>query len=490
MQNVLTPVAKPRVRSVPDYRYTSGDDAIDLAEAAGLVLDEWQREVVRDIMAEKSDGTWLAPSVVLVAPRQNSKSTMLITVMLADLFLMEANRLVVFSAHEIRSANEIFTQMVRIIEAPGNEWMRHKIKPNGIRTANGQVSLVGKNGTRIMFTARSKGAGRGMSIDRLLYDEAYNLPAETLAAMLPAMSARPNAQVVYASSAPVEHPDSDVLRALIRRGRRTPVKGSKELAPAPEDMIYIEFSSPPDADIDDESTWVIANPAVSTGRISLETIRAERAAMPEHIWVRERLGIINEASNGGVIDIDLWDSLADAASSPLDPVVFSVDVSPDQSTATIAMAGMRADGLMHVEIVKRDRGTAWVPEALATLQTNWNPALIVLDPIGQNNALVPLLDEQGVIYSLLSTRDVVSASAFLYAQIQEKRLRHFPTPPLRTAVEAATKRNVGESGWAFSRKGTTDITPLVAITLAAYAQARANGMTEPEPEKAKVHFFR
>jgi hypothetical protein len=47
-------------------------------------------------------------------------------------------------------------------------------------------------------------------------DEAFHLSTETMGALMPALSARPNPQVWYTSSAP--HASSDVLHSVRRRG--------------------------------------------------------------------------------------------------------------------------------------------------------------------------------------------------------------------------------------------------------------------------------
>ena len=61
--------APPRFRFVPLHASTAAQDAIDLGEAAGLTLDEWQREVLRDAMARTVHDRWAATEVALVVPR-------------------------------------------------------------------------------------------------------------------------------------------------------------------------------------------------------------------------------------------------------------------------------------------------------------------------------------------------------------------------------------------------------------------------------------
>lgn len=50
------------------------------------------------------------------------------------------------------------------------------------------------------------------------------------------------------------------------------------------------------------------------------------------------------------------------------------------------------------------------------------------------------------------------------------RLRHLDQPVLNSALGAARKRNLGDA-WAWHRRDLTDISPLVACTLALFGHA-------------------
>jgi phage terminase large subunit-like protein len=452
-----------------------------------LILDGWQADAVRDLLVVKADGeTWAARNGVLVCPRQNGKGAILEAIVLADMFLF-GQQLVIWTAHEFSTANEAFLRVRNHIQR--NDWMESLI--DRITTANGNVGIELTTGQRLLFKARSAGSQRGFSADRLIYDEAYNLADATLEASLPSMSARPNAQTLFTSSAPTDRPESQVLRRLMRRGRRTPKVKSGPVPAKDPRLAYLEFSADPSADLDDPNAWRQANPGMTSRRAvpTLETVADERASMTDAGFARERLGIIEDAHGASVIDLDLWDELADEDSTPLDGVVFAVDVAPDQSFTSISLAGVRADGLVHAEVADRRKGTGWVADRLAELQSNWSPQSIVLDPIGQSAALVPALDAAGVQYRLIGTRDVTAGCAFFYSSVSERRLRYFPQPGLRAAIEAASKRKVGEDGWAWNRRDTTDISPLVSLTNAVYAQAVASGRAADPAADSRMFFF-
>ena len=62
------------------------------------------------------------------------------------------------------------------------------------------------------------------------------------------------------------------------------------------------------------------------------------------------------------------------------------------------------------------------------------------------------------------------ACGAFYDAAVDGTLVHIDSPLLNVALAGARKRNIGaEGGWGWNRKdATTDITPLVAVTLAAF----------------------
>jgi phage terminase large subunit-like protein len=468
------PAALPRVRSVPEYGFSSGDDAIELAASAGLFLDPWQQLAVRDVLAEAPDGKWLTFESALLVPRQNGKGAILEAIEIADMFLFGA-QLVIHTAHEFKTAQEAFRRVLFLVE--NTDALRKRV--DRVRTSHGDEGIELKNGARLRFLARSGGSGRGFSCDRLIYDEAYELPEETIAASLPTMSARPNPHVTYASSAALDK--SVTLRRVMARGRC-----EDERLPDPG-LAYLEWSADPKCDLDDREEWVRANPATSTGRIRVEFIAKERAAMADVTFGRERLGIVDESKNATVIDLEAWAEAGDPLSSAFDPVCFAVDIGPDASFTSIAMAGASADGRIHVEVVDRRRGTGWVTDRLEELSLRWNPSAIVIDPIGPVGSLLPSFAVAGLDITELGMRDQARACGLFKVLVEEGKLVHKNQPGLTAALESARKRDAGEAGaWLWNRRDETDISPLVAVTLAAFAQSQK----APEVVDSRVIVFR
>jgi len=452
---------------------SAGAEVADLAASAGLVLDGAQRLVLDAVCAEREDGRWAAFEVCVVAPRQNMKTAVLCASVLGDLFLHGA-RLVVWTAHRFRTTKEAFRDLAALID--GADHLRRRVKANGIKATHGEESIELTTGQRISFLARSKSGGRGLSGDVVVMDEAFALGPEVMGALLPTLSARPNPQVRYASSAGLI--TSDVLRSLRDRGRPG---GDSSLA-------YLEWCAPAGGCaagehcthrvgtdgclLDDEAAWRAANPALGT-RIAVEHVAAERRALPPDEFARERLGWWDDPQVADAVITDAqWAAMCDPASAVSDGqrLAFAIDVSPDRAWTSVAVAGRRDDGLLHVQLVDRRRGTDWVPARVAELHSRWRPVGWLVDGVGAAGSLLP--DLAGLPVTVTSARDLARACGGLYDDVVGGGLRHLGQPDLDVAVRVAGRRQLGDA-WAWSRRASTgDISPLVAVTLARWGVAQ------------------
>lgn len=457
----------PRVESVPPYVSSSGVEAVELCAAFGIHLDPWQQIVLEGALGEDAAGNWSSFEVGLVVPRQNGKGEVLLARQLAGLFLL-GEQLIMHSAHEYKTAAEAFLRIKSVIE--NHDELRKACKRP--RTSHGEEGIELLNGNRLRFVARSKGSGRGFSGDCVILDEAYELGPEQMAAMLPTLSARPNPQLWYASSAGME--SSFQLQQVRARG----IKGDSP------GLAYFEWSADPRAEADDRESWAQANPALGI-RITEQFIERERDAMPEIEFKRERLGIWDDASTQSVIPLDVWETLLDRTSQPLDPVTFAVDIAPDRSASSIGVAGRRADGTWHVEVAENRLGTAWVVDALVDMR-RWSNLPVRVDMASPAGSLIPSLTEAGIDVQTVGAREYAAACGAFYDAAMANRLRHIDQTPLTAAVSGARKRPLGDQ-WAWNRKdATTDITPLVAVTLALQGHAETIAARPQRPSKGRV----
>jgi hypothetical protein len=169
-------------------------------------------------------------------------------------------------------------------------------------------------------------------------------------------------------------------------------------------------------------------------------------------------------------------------SAPVDPASFAADVTPDRSAAAIAVAGARLDGLGHVEVVDHRPGAGWVVGRLVELADRWHPCAVVVDDTGPAGSLIAPLEAAGLEVVKPSTRARAAADSGFYDAVTDSQtLRYRPHPALDAAVAGAAKRPLGDA-WAWARRGlSTDICPLVAVSLARWGHATRAHLHNREP---------
>lgn len=449
---------------------SAGDDAIAWAESIGwdadagrgfYVLDEWQRWCIRGILSEDASARLCAFVCLLLVPRQNGKNVVLEVVELFALFVLDL-RLILHSAHLAETSAEHMGRLWDAIQSDDDLASRCDRV-----VANGKECIYRTDGPgRIRFRTRSKKVGRGGSPQMVVLDEALYLTDEQIQAMLPslsAQSARPDRPIlIYASSAPVgESIVLHRLRAAILRGDM-PEAWFAEWSLALPDGDRVQALR---ALVDDRASWPLANPGMP-GRIDPEWVAStELPQMSIEAFCIERLGVVFEADGDqGVLPSSLWRVCRDLEST-VEAGSVALSVGPRGAWSAFGFAGLRPDGAVHVEVVRHASGTDWVVDA-AVQAARFGPLLV--DPRTATSSVLADLVRAGVELREVTTPELVQACAALERDVRNCTLRHLDQPELNAAVAGADVRPIGES-WVFSAKASTvDVSPLLAVTLAAF----------------------
>lgn len=508
----------PRVCIVPNYAYSSGYEAIEMAASAGLALEPWEQLTLILGLGETAYGKWAAYMVALLVARQNGKGADLEALALYWLFGTD-EKLIGHTAHEYKTAMEAFRRAVALIT--NTDWMRKKVKK--IINTNGEEGIELLTGQRLRFLARSKGAGRGFTFRKLIWDEAYALTEEQQEAQLPTLSAVPNAQIWITSSPPLSSDTGVPLYTLKRNAWQA------------KDIAFMDYGADgnldalEEIDLDDEAEWVLRNPNAPE-RISVETMRRERAVMSDRGFARERLGVWPPDITEGysVISKEQWDLLCDPRSGSeewpiLDDLLpdqsmmlqtiqaltggdtptklvgrpcISIDVTPrnaGQVQSSISLAQARNDGVRHIELIKTGSGTSWLVSDAVKLVLTIN-ARIAIDPGSPAGSVLADLQEAlrvagedpDQVIMTMASRDVAQAFGMIYdaassATPEHRSVAHLGQHEVATAVGGAVKRPVGDGHAWDRRNATTNITPLVSMTSALWGLAKMGTDVSPVP---------
>lgn len=457
---VLSGRQEPRVEQAPEGDTYHADTASFLAASYGLDPDPWQRRVLDAWLAERGDGRWAASRAGLAVPRQNGKNALL---EVRELYgMVELGERFLHTAHEVKTARKAFLRLVGFVENR-RKWPELNDLVKDIRKTNGQEAIVLHNGGSVEFVARSRGSGRGYTVDVLVFDEAQELTDEQLEALRPTISSGPagNPQTILTGTPPPPGTSGEVFT----RYRNAAIEGGDHR------LAWHEWSVVGKVDINDMALWEATNPALGR-RLHPDGIVDELADMSADGFARERLGSWELGTTGAEIAADVWASLEDGESrrDPKAKSAFTVDITPDRSATSIGYATDRRDRLRHVELIDHRSGTSWAIERLVELKAKWGGE-VGLDPSSQAGSLLTGLQEAGVEPVLIGTRDATQACGlFVKMVVEDGTVRHRGQPKLNVAVDAGCKRMVGpEGGWCWNRRDSaSDISPLVAVTNANF----------------------
>jgi hypothetical protein len=472
--------------SGPDWVLTDGPAVAELNAAAGFAPDSQQELGLDLIFAVGANGLPASFAFCAICCRQNLKTGLLKQAAIGWLYITEERR-IVWSAHEMDTTRDAHKDVAQLIEDTPALSRRLPRTPNcGIYDANGQERIELATGQTLKFKARTLSGSRGLTGDKVILDEAFALKPAHVGALLPTMTARPSGQVLYASSA--GKADSAVLRDVRDRGRAgsSPRLSYIEWLADREDCSDPDCRHPKDAPargvdcaLDREHLWRSANPTITTGRISLQTIADLRQELPPEEFARESLGWWDDPNAGAasLFGPGRWEACAaEPERTPESPAAIGVAVSVDRLWASIAAATKievtdpedpEAEPLdrMFVAPVDRREDVDWLIAEGKRIQDKHDCA-VVIDEKGPAADLIPRFEEADVAIDTVNLNEYAEACSTFFDKVRVGELMHPSALELDDAVEGAEWRPVGDRR-VWGRK-TSDVSMLEAATLAAH----------------------
>jgi phage terminase large subunit-like protein len=427
----------------------------------------WQ-QLVADVASEVETSTGLPAyrEVRVSVPRQSGKTSLLLVIEVDRCVAWGPGQHVLYTAQDRNSSRAKLEEQDEMLQrTPLAKAMR-------MRRQTGLERMVfPATGSTVGITASGESSGHGQTLDLGIIDEAWAQRDERLVqSFRPAMLTKQAAQMWIVST--MGSDESVFLHDRIDDGR------ARVEADERSGVAFFEWSAGDDDDPDDPATWWACMPALGH-TVTEDVIATDHDSLPPDEFARAYL---NRRTSSGtrVIDLDTWQDAREPTSHLAGLPCFAIDVTPNRSAATIAVAGWRADRRVHVEVVDHRPGTDWIVERVAELDRRWHPWPVIVDPASPAASLLIDLASLGVPTETLSARDYAAACAQFYDAVvrAQPRVAHLDQPVLNLAVGAARKRVFGDA-WVWARKLGADVTPLVAVTLARWGLVKA-GDAEPQ----------
>lgn len=478
--------------SPPDvHSLAAAEEAIELADAYGVAdgcpLSESQKITLRLAGGERVDGSWAATRIADFGPRQGTgKNDKIAAWELAHLLLF-GTELIIHTAHEFQTANEAFLRLVATFDA----WDDLRRKVRRIRYANGEQGIELMSGQRLKYRARTGGSGRGFAKAGLLvYDEAQHLAREHTAASGPTKMANPNAQTWYAGSGGLATSAVawDLRKAALAGtgGRLAYTEMTGECVSLVDGRVMTVRPDPEDRDV-----WYATIPGL--GRwVTEEGVAAQLDELGE-LFPREILCVWESQLDDGeeLFPASDWKRAADPSSMAVSRLSLAASVMPDRSSASVALAGRRADGLWHVELYEQRAGAEWVVGWIAEKAARNRLHAVLVDELAglterRRNRLYLKGTQIAVTSVSTEGRDMAKAWAGFHDAVTGGSLRHTGQPEVNRAIRQAVTREAGGGKAVSQRSSSSDITPLTAETLALWGAQRDDVKRPGNRDERKV----
>lgn len=437
--------------------------------AAGIAFDPWQQGFGMVALGLRADGRYAATvgGVVASIPRQVGK-TFTVGSILVGLCLEFPGLKVIWTSHHLRTTANTFQSFQGMVKRKS---IAPYLKPNrsdGIRATNGQEQIEFRNGSIILFGARSQGFGRGFDeVDVEVFDEAQILGLKSLEDMIPAanQSKHQHGALIFFLGTP-PRPTDDGEAFTSKRNKALKGKPDGVVVWTHGRQMYTEFSADPGTEPYDVTQYPIMNPSFPH-RTPMEAMERMQENIPDvDSWNREARGIWPNDGNS-VFDVAKWLAapLFDAEVAPPDRAVLTIAVAPDRQWACIGVAG--ESGGKTVVLCHSMRGLSGVPRKITELQASLDVISVRLAG-NAARALEPDLTKADIEFDVMSQTEMGAACGAFQQAFADETLVHVGQPELDRAVANAQTRRVGESEQWDRRDPKVDDSPLVAVSAALY----------------------
>jgi len=467
----------PPLYETPEPRKWAGTYGRAVAAHAkatfGIQLEPWQRHVLDATLRHDVRGNLLHSSALWSVARQNGKSVAVRAVI--DWLLDEGCTVPAFStwreilaaAHDAPQARLTYRGILGDLSSVPRIKASHRLTQ--------YVGIESPTGLSFNTVTSQPGSARGHSAGLVAWDEVLTQRDHgMLEVLLPVTSAQQNPMMLYTSTAGFS--DSIVLRELY-----DDLVGQATGARRPDRSFYGAWwaSRDPDAGLD----WDQIAQANPSRRIPRRAIEAEHRRLPASSWRRERLNHWVDVTEDSAFGLKAW--AACRLPSPLDgvraPFCIGVDVQPGWRRATVAVAGLRGDGRIGVEVIADLRDdTEPLTAARVIAAVHAFPEFTAAIAYDNRGAAASAFDrdqiESGLAWDALDNSAVIAACMDVSEMVISGRLA-VDDPLLDAQIAWTARREIGTDGaFRFSRPASGgEIDAVYAMTLAAHAMAYNGG---------------
>ena len=456
---------QPTQSAIIPYTETKGKEAAKLYSLTGRELMEWQKDILKNMMAVTDEGLWTHIKFGYAVSRRNGKTE---SVYAREMWGLLHGEKILHTAHRTDTAHSSWEALYELLKKAGIP-IEHTFR------ANGREHIFVTGGGRIEYRTRTSKVGLGQGYDLLVIDEAQEYQDDQETALKYIVTSSKNPQIIMLGTPPTAVSSGDVFKRL--RG--------EILAGKATDSGWEEWSVETQHDPHDVDAWYETNPALGI-TLKERDIAAEITGDNLDFNI-QRLGLWIQYDLKSAIPEAEWMALKVKTVPKLDgKLCVGIKYGKDGENVSMSIAARTATGKIFVEAIDCRPirgGDNWMLKFLKTADV----AQVIIDGASGQQLMKEQMHTAKIkpIPVLPTVKEVIPANAVFEQALEAKEIRHAGQPSLTQAVTNCDKRAIGSNGgFGFkSLKEDIDISLMDSMILAHWACTRVK-----KKKKQKVSY--
>lgn len=406
------------------YKKSRGGEAVEIYERTGRTAQDWQKNLITDIMATEDD-LWVHTRFGYSVSRRNGKNEV---VSIREMWGLVNGELILHTAHRTKTSHAAWERLIDLLD-------KAKIQYRSIR-AEGRESITLKKGGRIEFRTRSSKSGLGEGFDLLVIDEAQEYTDDQESALKYVVTDSKNPQTLFLGTPPTPLSSGTVFT---KYRERTLQGGNRNAG-------WWSWEVTDETDPEDVETWYKVNP-------SLGTVLTERAIYDEIgddviDFNIQRLGLWLRYNQKSAILKTEWERLQVNKAPDLEgKLSVGIKYGQDGTNVSMGIAVKTKDGRNFVEAIdcrNRRGGNDWILEFLRKADVG----VIVIDGQSGQGVLAQELREARITPKpiLPTVKEIINANSIFEVALTHGDICHKGQPSLAQSATNVDKRAIGSNG--------------------------------------------
>lgn len=417
---------------VLEYDRSLSEQAIDIYEKSGNTAMEWQRKLLKDMMAIRSDGLWTHTKCGYTIPRRSGKTEL---VYMRELWGLENGEQIAHTAHKISTAHSSFEKLKRYLLKSGYVDGRDF---TSVRAKGAEMIELFESGGRIQYRTRTGSGGLGEGFDLLIIDEAQEYTDDQRSALQYTVSDSKNPQTIMCGTPPTNVSKGTVFPKF----RESALKGDSKNA------FWAEWSVAAMTDVHDVEAWYEANP--SLGTILTERKIEDEITSDEVDFNIQRLGLWIGYSQSSAITEKQWNALRvdpDELPTFTGRLFCGIKYGKDNKNVSLSIAVRMADKRIFVEAIdcrEIRKGVDWILAFLRAADIE----KVVIDGANGQRILEDAMKDARIKPDpvLPKVLEIINANAIFTQAVESGGIVHAGQPSLTQSVTNCDKRAIGSNG--------------------------------------------